>query len=224
MSDPKKGVVWEFFAGSRSFSKVAEKMGYQTYTTDIKPFEKIDQICSIFDFDIEKALKATGKPKIIWFSPPCTSFSIASCTHHWHYDGVNYYPKTDGAREGLKIMDKVNEIINIVKPDYYIIENPRGLMRKMMAFKRHSRYTAWYCQYGHKTAKPTDLWSNFSIHVKQCKNSNPDCDHERSPRGVATGIQGIEGKNRNYFRSIVPAELCKSILEQIERPIIKRWF
>ena len=97
-------------------------------------------------------------------------------------------------------------------------------MRKMTAFKRHSRYTAWYCQYGHKTAKPTDLWSNFSIHVKQCKNSNPDCDHERSPRGSATGIQGIEGKNRNYFRSIVPAELCKSILEQIERPIIKRWF
>ena len=175
-----KKVVWEFFAGSRSFSKVAEERGYITYTTDIKEFDGINQVCDVFDFDIDKALKETGKPDIIWFSPPCTSFSVASCYHHWDYDGRSeYVPKTENAKLGLKIMDKVNQIIEIVNPDYYIIENPRGLMRKMQAFKRHSRYTAWYCQYGHNTAKPTDFWTNFNLDLKTCKNSNPNCHHEK---------------------------------------------
>ena len=44
----------ELFAGSRSFSKVAEKFGHETFTTDIEPFEKIDVVCDIFDFDIDK--------------------------------------------------------------------------------------------------------------------------------------------------------------------------
>ena len=44
----------ELFAGSRSFSKVAEKFGHETFTTDIEPFEKIDVVCDIFDFDVDK--------------------------------------------------------------------------------------------------------------------------------------------------------------------------
>ena len=32
--------VLELFAGSRSFSKVAEEFNYKTYTTDIEPFEQ----------------------------------------------------------------------------------------------------------------------------------------------------------------------------------------
>ncbi len=39
----------ELFAGSRSFSKVAEKYGFKTHTTDIENFDKIDQVCDIFD-------------------------------------------------------------------------------------------------------------------------------------------------------------------------------
>ncbi len=219
-----KGVVWEFFAGSRSFSKVAESKGYTTYTTDIQNFEGINQVCDIFDFDIKAALEITGRPNIIWFSPPCTSFSVASCYHHWEFDGRTYKPKSKGSELGLKIMHKINQIIDEVKPDYYIIENPRGLMRKMRAFKRHSRYTAWYCQYGHNTAKPTDLWANFTLDLKTCKNSNPDCHHERAPRGAYSGIQGVKKpKGSNYFRSVVPPKLCESIIEQIENPI-KRWF
>jgi len=215
-------IVWEFFAGSRSFSKECEKRGYTTYTTDIEPFEKIDQIVSIFDFDIEEALSITGKPNIIWFSPPCKYFSVASCYYHWDYDGKkSYTPKSEGALIGLRILDKINELIEIIDPDYFIIENPRGLMRKMPHLKKYRRETAWYCQYGNKTAKPTDLWTNFPIHLKTCKNGNPDCHHERAPRGAISGIQGISG---NYERSKVPAKLCNSILDQIEKPIVKEWF
>ena len=220
-----KGVVWEFFAGSRSFSKEAEKRGYTTYTTDIEPFDNIDQVVNIFDFDVELALSKTGKPDIIWFSPPCKYFSFASCYRHCTYNGKSdYIAKSEGALIGLKILNKINELIKILKPEKFIIENPRGLMRKMPHFKNYRRNTAWYCQYDHKTAKPTDLWTNFPIHLKTCRNSNPECHHEVAPRGSKTGIQGIKGKNANYERSKVPPKLCNSILDQIENPIIKEWF
>ena len=94
-------------------------------------------------------------------------------------------------------------------------------MRKMRNLKRYRRETAWYCQYGNKTAKPTDLWTNFPLHLKKCKNSNADCHHERAPRGGNSGIQGING---NYERYKVPSDLCNTILDQIEKPIIKEWF
>ena len=44
--------VLELFAGSRSFSKVAEEMGMETFTTDFKSFDKIDYVVDILDFDV----------------------------------------------------------------------------------------------------------------------------------------------------------------------------
>ena len=117
--------VLELFAGSRSFSKVAEEFGYETYTSDFNPFDKIDQVCDIFDFDINKI---PFKPDVIWASPPCTYFSVASIGHHWNKD---HTPKTFEAVKGVKIVQKTLDIINELSPKYYYIENPRGKLRKL---------------------------------------------------------------------------------------------
>ena len=101
--------VLELFAGSRSFSKVAEEMGMETYTTDREPFKDIDQVCDIFDFDLDKMDEEFGVPNIIWASPPCTFFSVASIGHHWNKD---HTPKTKEAVLGCKIVIKTLEIIN----------------------------------------------------------------------------------------------------------------
>jgi len=211
-------IVWEFFAGSRSFSKVAEERGHTTYTTDIIGFDEIDQTCNIFDFDIEKALEKTGKPDIIWFSPPCKYFSVASCYHHWSKGDFGiFHPKSEGALLGLQLIDRVQHLIEILRPKFYIIENPRGLMRKMPSMRGHVRDTVWYCQYGDNRAKPTDLWTNFGLSDPQiCKNSNPNCHHERAQRSTTQGTQGLKN---NYDRSIVPPQLCHEILNQLEQGI-----
>jgi len=207
-------IIWEFFAGSRSFSKVAEDRGHVTYTTDIIGFADIDQTCDIFDFDIEKALLKTGRPDIIWFSPPCKYFSVASCYHHWIKRNGEFIPNSEGAILGLKIIDKMKELLNVLRPKFYIIENPRGLMRKMPTMRGHVRDTVWYCQYGDHRAKPTDLWTNFGLSDPQgCKNSNPNCHHEKAKRSTYKGTQGVKG---NYERSIVPPQLCHEILDQLE--------
>ena len=205
--------VLELFAGSRSFSKVAEAMGMETFTTDYKDFDKIDYVVDILDFDINKV---PFKPDIIWASPPCTYFSVASIGHHWNKD---HTPKTKEAILGVKIVQKTLDIIEYFKPDFYFIENPRGKLRKLEVVKDLQRTTVCYCQYGEDRMKPTDIWTNHLFDVfntkgwkprKMCFNGNKNCHHQAAPRGSQTGTQGIKG---NYLRSIVPYELCKEILK-----------
>ena len=206
--------VLELFAGSRSFSKEAEKFGYNVFTTDIKNFHKIDYVVDILDFDINKI---PFKPDVIWASPPCTYFSVASIGKHWNKDNT---PKTIEASLGVSIVKKTLEIISILNPKYWYIENPRGKLRKLDIVKGLSKATVWYCQYGDTRAKPTDIWTNNIKSVfnpdgwqprPQCFNGNKNCHHESAPRGSRTGTQGLKG---NYERSIVPEELCIEILKQ----------
>ena len=219
--------ILELFAGSRSFSKVAEELGHEVYTTDAEPFEKIDQVCHINLFDELQMFDEFGKPDIIWASVPCQTFSVASIGHHWKGGNKAYIPKTKRAEEGIWLVDYTIWLIHFIKPKYFYIENPRGLLRKLPVITenrfmpKHTRHTVWYCQYFNekkytiKRAKPTDIWTNDMNWNPRpvCKNGNPDCDHEKAPRGSRTGTQGLKN---DYERSKVPYELCKEILEGIK--------
>ena len=203
--------VLELFAGSRSFSKVAEEFGYKTYTTDIEPFDKINQVCNIFDFNIDKMLDEFGSPDIIWASPPCTYFSVSSIGHHWN---KNHTPKTKEAVLGVKIVEETNWIIKMLEPKYLYIENPRGKLRKLYVINKepYFRKTVTYCSYGEDRMKPTDIWTNnFNWNpIQICFNGNRDCHHQPAPRGSRTGTQGMANA---YEKSKVPYKLCKEILD-----------
>jgi len=213
--------VLELFAGSRSFSKVAEEMGMETFTTDNKPFDKIDLVIDILDLNndllMEKLFeKGIDNIDCVWASPPCTYFSVASIGHHWNKD---HTPKTEQAKLGVKIVQKTLDIIKFLKPDFFFIENPRGKLRKLDVVKEMPRATVCYCKYGEDRMKPTDIWTNHLADWfnekgwkprEMCFNGNKNCHHQSAPRGSQTGTQGLKG---NYLRSIVPYELCKEILE-----------
>ena len=204
--------VLELFAGSRSFTKVAQSPKYEfsTYCTDVENFRNIDQVCNIFDFNLNDCIKALrGVPDIIWASPPCTTFSVASFGHHWHPERK---PKTEQAKNGIKIIEKTVQLINFIKnlnPNVkYIIENPRGMLRKLDLIP-FERYTVTYCQYGDRRMKPTDIWTNINwIPRKMCKNG--DLCHVSAPRGSRTGTQGLKNQ---YERSKVPYQLCNELIE-----------
>ena len=209
---PIKNKVLELFAGSCSFSKVAKEFNMETFTTDIKGWDNIDYVTDILDFDVDKI---SFKPDIIWASPPCTYFSVASIGHHWNKDNT---PKTSEAVLGCKIVKKTIEIIDYFSPICFFIENPRGKLRKLDFMKYLPRTTITYCQYGDNRMKPTDIWSNHLYNPlfsnsngwkpkPICKNGD-DC-HISAPRGSKTGTQGLKD---NYERSKVPYNLCKEIL------------
>jgi site-specific DNA-cytosine methylase len=209
--------VLELFAGSRSVGKAAESLGYKVFSSDLNNFEGIDYAVDVLKFDINKL---PFKPDVIWASPPCTYFSVASIGKHWNKD---HTPKSNNALFGVKIVKKTINIIKDLQPKFWFIENPRGKLRKLEVVKGLPRTTIWYCQYGDTRAKPTDIWSN---HIKnifnplgwnpraECFNGNKNCHHEAAPRGSRTGTQGMKG---NYNRSKIPKELCIEILKSCSK-------
>ena len=122
--------VLELFAGSRSVGKAAESLGYNVFSSDINKFEGIDYAVDILEFDINKV---PFTPDIIWASPPCTYFSVASIGKHWNKD---HTPKTEQAKLGVKIVKETLSIIecfcNINPNLVFYIENPRGKLRKLL--------------------------------------------------------------------------------------------
>lgn len=203
------GIV-EFFAGSRSIGKAADALGVPCWSTDVKAFDGIDHVSDILEFSPADTV-LPFVPRVGWFSPVCTSYSVAACSHHRNLD---LSPKTEEAVLGDKMLAKVLEIIRYYETVYpgfvWFIENPRGLMRKMPCMLDLPRHTVTYCQYGDTRMKPTDIWTNSKTWVPRpiCKNGDP-C-HESAPRGSKTGTQGRKG---SYERSKIPEQLCLDIIE-----------
>ena len=210
-------IILELFAGSRSIGKAAEAAGHTVISCDIEQFGDIEIVGDILEIPLSKYL--VYPIEFIWASPPCTTFSIASIGTHWN---ENREPKTEAAIKGLKILDKTLEIIKVVNPKYWYIENPRGMMRKMDLMKGLNRTTIWYCKYGDSRAKPTDIWSNNIANLfnqkgwlprAECHNGNKNCHHEPAPRGSRTGTQGLKN---NHERSKIPKKLCAEIIDTLK--------
>jgi len=201
----------ELFAGSRSVGKVAEEYGFYVFSVDINKFDKIDLVIDILDLKKEMI---PFQPDVIWASPPCTYFSVASIGHHWH---ENHEPKSKEALLGMKILNKTLDIFTWFPEAKFFMENPRGKMRRKV--NGINRTSVTYCSYNDKRMKPTDIWSNHIYDIfnpngwkprPMCFNGNTKCNHEEAPRGSKTGTQGLKG---NYERSIIPKELCEEIIK-----------
>ena len=196
--------ILELFSGSGIMSQTFREHGHQTLTLDSDKEADINEDILNINPDIFFPID------IIWASPPCTTFSVASIGHHWY---PNREPKTEEAKNAIKIIRKTIQIIKETKPKYWFIENPVGMLRTLHLFKDLKplrRITVTYCQYGDTRRKPTDIWTNCPTwHPRKMCNNGDKC-HIASPRGSKTGTQGLKG---SYERSTYPKELCLEILK-----------
>jgi len=214
-------VVWDLCAGAHGWiSGIPDLENWEVYSIDNNPTFNCTITGDLRRWSYMKLIHSGWPhPDLILFSPPCTTFSIASCSTHWT-PPPDRRPKTDAAVRGNQIVESgIAIILDALKygptEPAWILENPRGLLRKMPYMERYNdlRVTVWYCQYGDERAKPTDLWGEFPTYWAprpQCKNGNPNCDHERAPRGAKTGTQGRKG---NTARALVPEGLSRSVFE-----------
>lgn len=202
----------ELFAGTQSFSKVAKALGHETFTVEINEDQKPDLCKGILEVQAKELPKDID---ILWASPPCTTFSVASLRHYW----IDGKPKNAKTWQGINFIQKTLRLIEEIKPKYWFIENPRGMLRKQWFMQRfiHQRRTITYCQYGDFRMKPTDIWTNCHVWKPRmmCKAGMP-C-HESARRGQDKGTQSIGGggKKGARDRSKIPPAIFEEIFQQI---------
>jgi site-specific DNA-cytosine methylase len=216
----------DLFSGRGGFSAAFEDSDNWTVITvelddDFDPDVQADVMelrPSDFDTDFD----------VVLASPPCTYFSTArNLTKGGDPAWKDGDPQTDKASDHLALIHHTVGLIRGLSPDYWFLENPRGMLRKR--WKRPQEGgggTVWYCQYGFKTAKPTDLWGDHpkSFDYQTCHFGNDDCHHQKTDtyevdgetRGGSVNRQGLLTETDASKRAEVPYGLSKSILDAVE--------
>jgi hypothetical protein len=204
--------ILDLFAGvgGERRRSIIEDRGHQLVTLDLDGKFNCTITADIFDMTVDD-FKGFD---FIWASPPCEAFSVASIGHHWTGGKGAYIPKTQHAWLSQKLVAHTVNLIAASRPRYgWLMENPRGVLRKLPCVSGLPLVTVSYCQYGDTKMKPTDLfgvldgWNPKPI----CKNGDP-C-HEAAPRGSRTGTQGIKGAAE---RAVVPINLWIEILDVLD--------
>lgn len=209
-------LVLDLFAGTGSSTQAFEDAGHRVIKVELDRQHVAD-----YHYDIglltpdDLRQMCNGVPDLVWASPPCTAFSVASLGHHWTGGHRAYEPRTKFARESMALVAHVRHLVESSGAPFWVIENPRGVLRKLPILDGITRHTITYCQYGDDRMKPTDLWVSPELAKvwtprPMCKNG--DACHEAAPRGSKTGTQG---RAKTKDRSRVPLELSQELLAAI---------
>lgn len=152
-------------------------------------------------------------------------------------------PVSDFGKMSIQLVERTLELIDIIKPRYWWMENPNGGMIHFVP-DDIPRVQVTYCSYKESRMKLTNLWGNWpdTWHPRpKCRNGAPcpmcggvgaidhvedgtfgvTCErcggsgkcHEPAPRGAKTGTQGIKGA---VARAIVPYELSMEVCKSVE--------
>lgn len=203
-------VAWDLYSGTGSATYGFEDQGFIVRRIDNDP--QFREVPHTLIGDIFQPLpESWPHPDFIWASPPCQTFSVAGRFRHFTLDERGFaVPKDADGHLGVRLAARALEIVREVKPTFYAIENPRGLMRKLEIFKDERLTPIWQCQYGNPNAKPTDLFGQLppSFHPRVCYPKAPD--HAAAPRG---SMGGTASKKGAVLRGMIPYSLSSELAE-----------
>lgn len=95
------------------------------------------------------------KPDLVLASPPCIHFSSASRWRYWKNGSPA--PEVKGSVELVKY---TLDLIHKLDPDYWVLENPRGMLRKIIG---PPIVTTHWGSWGMPYLKATDLWGKLPV-------------------------------------------------------------
>jgi site-specific DNA-cytosine methylase len=207
-------IVFDFFAGTGSATKAFEDRGHKVIKVELDEYFEADER-DILKLTADELISKYGRPDFIWASPPCQKFSVASLWKYWAKSPNGPVPKHPSVYEAIELIQHTLKLIEDLQPKGWVLENPRGMLRKQEFMAKYPRTTITYCQYGDTRMKPTDVWGQVEGWVSRpmCRPM-ADC-HESSPAGTNAGGTG---KLRNArLRSMIPYELGNDLCEVMER-------
>jgi len=214
-----KGYVVDLWCGTKSATEIWKENGFIVISVDSNPdFEPT--ICKdILDVTAQEIREAVGRvngsgeytnPTFVWASPQCTWYSLTNMRWNTHFDPETKEALTESAvMINARVMHTL-KIIQELDPVYWVLENPRALLRTMNFMKPYPRATVSYCQYGHDRMKPTDLWGRFPITWNPLLCSLGAPCHVAAPRGSKEGANSPNVKDR-VKAAMIPYGLTESI-------------
>jgi site-specific DNA-cytosine methylase len=163
----------ELFSGSSSFAKGAQRalpVGWRLklLSVDIHPKYNpttcVDILKWTYKADIDEFLASRRTQDMVWghSSPPCTQYSRAKTVGHRDLDQADAI-----AKRGLRIL-------KYVKPDFFTIENPVGLLETRPFMQRYVKYMhlTSYCRFGKPFRKDTRIWTNVDVDLPVCRSGS----------------------------------------------------
>jgi site-specific DNA-cytosine methylase len=190
----------------------------------------VDEGHEVITVDIEKKFRPTIqadvqhipirsdlKPDLVIFSPPCQCFSVLSIRYHWQKDGTPN-PETVKAiglvKKGLKEIERI-------KPRYWIMENPMGMLRKVIGKPPN---TIRMSDYGAPWKKMTDLWGNVPLPMLMAMRPWPKIKRGSHEVGSTQGnkiwwprrTEAWQRKLTSAERAKWPYGLSKAVLDAVK--------
>lgn len=189
--------VLDLFSGSKSLEKICKLKKWEYTTLDNSAKLRPDILVDILEWNYRDY---KGEPDIIWASPPCTEYS--------KFNNALPY-KTPNIEKANKLVEKTLEIIEYLKPKYWVIENPQTGKLKDQPFMRGIPYKdVTYCKYGKGHRKQTRLWTNIKEFEPRplCSRGSPCAKYKRHDK---------LNKMSWSSRAGIPEELVESIFKNI---------
>ena len=216
------GLFIELFAGSAHMAGAFKNNGWETFTVDIQQNKSntIDLVCDVSELCLDDLPTPNPDEKfVVWAGLPCTYFSIANTAGKKHFKAGGE-PLSIEALRACELAAHTLDIITMLEPDFWFLENPRGHLHQQDFMKSFPMELIYYCQYGASYQKPTMLWGQMpaSFYPRNRCNCN---SHSQ--------VIGIDETMSKADRNLYPQELIKDIVNScirstvVAHPSLMRW-
>lgn len=199
-------VILDLCGGTGAWSAPYREAGYQTVIVDPLAPRELDGMAfrgSLEGFIWSNAYRCYGEIRGVLAAPPCDHFSGS---------GAQYWPAKDAdgrTAEAIKVARQCLEIITLVEPTWWALENPVGRMRRLVPEVGPVRLQFDPCDYGDAYTKRTQLFGNF--------NAGLPLNRVEPVRSNSQGswLQSLGGKGAKTkrLRSATPPGFARAFME-----------
>jgi len=197
----ERPIIVDFFSGLGGFSSGFHGPGDNGVEWEVVTVELEERFEPTVCIDIMALLpdQLPFRPELLVASPPCQAFSHLALWKYWKDQRPSY-----AAVKSIGLVAKTFWLIERVQPTFWVVENPRGYLRKVIGLPTT---TQWWGSWGKPYPKPTDLWAKFP----------PSLKLRGEPKNLTDTVVGHS--QDASVRSLIPEEFSHALRNAVEHDL-----